>query len=274
MGIADWITLSNGLLGTFSIACLILAFDDFSVIDRGSEKYIWWAMLLIIVSVFGDLIDGPIARVYSKRRHLGGYLDLMSDSISFGVAPSLLVFGLFSRWGDATPIWTFSMAVVCCWVVMCTMLRLSRFQHESDSENPWFHGLASPGSAILILSLSGLVILQPEVATIEWIETGVQNGSNYPLDWLILPGMALVGCLMVSDRRLPKFSKGTGMNLSLLLLFSMFLATLIQSMDWAQENGSTVSFLLLLIPLAIITTHISIGPKICDSMLTNPDSES
>ena len=274
MGIADWITLSNGLLGTFSIACLILAFDDFSVIDGGSEKYIWWAMLLIIASVFGDLIDGPIARIYSKRRHLGGYLDLMSDSISFGVAPSLLVFGLFSRWGDATPIWTLSMAVVCCWVVMCTMLRLSRFQHESDSENPWFHGLASPGSAILILSLSGLVILQPEVATIEWIETGDQNGSNYPLDWLILPGMALAGCLMVSDRRLPKFSKGTGMNLSLLLLFSMFLATLIQSMGWAQENGSTVSFVLLIIPLAIITTHILIGPKICDSMSTNADSQS
>ena len=274
MGIADWITLSNGLLGTFSIACLILAFDDFSVIDGDSQKYIWWAMLLIIASVFGDLIDGPIARIYSKRRHLGGYLDLMSDSISFGVAPSLLVFGLFSRWGDATPIWTLSMAIVCCWVVMCTMLRLSRFQHESDSENPWFHGLASPGSAILILSLSGLVILQPEVATIELIETGDQNGSNYPLDWLILPGMALVGCLMVSDRRLPKFSKGTGMNLSLLLLFSMFVATLIQSMGWAQENGSTVSFVLLVIPLAIITTHILIGPKICDSMSTNADSES
>ncbi|MAS22901.1 MAG: hypothetical protein CMA44_01640 [Euryarchaeota archaeon] len=274
MGIADWITLSNGLLGTFSIACLILAFDDFSVIDGDSQKYIWWAMLLIIASVFGDLIDGPIARIYSKRRHLGGYLDLMSDSISFGVAPSLLVFGLFSRWGDATPIWTLSMAVVCCWVVMCTMLRLSRFQHESDSEKPWFHGLASPGSAILILSLSGLVILQPEVATIELIETGDQNGSNYPLDWLILPGMILAGCLMVSDRRLPKFSKGTGMNLSLLLLFSMFVATLIQSMGWAQENGSTVSFVLLVIPLAIITTHILIGPKICDSMSTNADSES
>ncbi len=274
MGIADWITLSNGLLGTFSIACLILAFDDFSVIDGDSQKYIWWAMLLIIASVFGDLIDGPIARIYSKRRHLGGYLDLMSDSISFGVAPSLLVFGLFSRWGDATPIWTLSMAVVCCWVVMCTMLRLSRFQHESDSEKPWFHGLASPGSAILILSLSGLVILQPEVATIELIETGDQNGSNYPLDWLILPGMILAGCLMVSDRRLPKFSKGTGMNLSLLLLFSMFVATLIQSMGWVQENGSTVSFVLLVIPLAIITTHILIGPKICDSMSTNADSES
>ena len=112
------------------------------------------------------------------------------------------------------------------------------------------------------------------MATNEWIDTGDQNGSNYPLDWLIPPGMALAGCLMVSDRRLPKFSKGTGMNLSLLLLFSMFLATLIQSMGWAQENGSTVSFVLLIIPLAIITTHILIGPKICDSMSTNADSQS
>ncbi len=273
MGIADWITLANGLLGTFSIACLIVAFDNFSAIDEASEKYIWWAMLLIIASVFGDLIDGPIARAYSKRRHLGGYLDLMSDSISFGVAPSLLVFGLFSRWGDATPIWTLSMVVVCCWVVVCTMLRLSRFQHESDSDNPWFHGLASPGSAILIVSLSGIVMLQPEVATIEWIDTANQNGTSYPLGWAMLPGMVLAGYLMVSDRRLPKFSKGMGMNLSLFLLFSMFVATLIQSMVWSPEIGSTVSFVLLVIPLVIISIHILIGPKICDSMSQNNDSE-
>ena len=72
MGVADWITLLNGLLGTFSIACLIIAFDDFSTINAESERYIWMAMLFIVLSVFGDLIDGPIARTYSKRRPLGG----------------------------------------------------------------------------------------------------------------------------------------------------------------------------------------------------------
>ena len=40
MGVADWITLLNGLLGTFSIACLILAFDDFSTIDSESDNQI------------------------------------------------------------------------------------------------------------------------------------------------------------------------------------------------------------------------------------------
>ena len=154
MGVADWITLLNGLLGTFSIACLILAFDDFSTVDAESERYIWMAILFIILSVFGDLIDGPIARTYSKRRHLGSYLDLMSDSISFGVAPAILVFGLFSQWGQTPPFWTISVVIVCCWVVVCTMLRLARFQHESELDNRWFHGLASPASAVLILALS------------------------------------------------------------------------------------------------------------------------
>ena len=134
MGIADWITLGNGLLGTLSIAFMIVAFDGFNSEggNHVSETYIWMAMLFITLSVFGDLIDGPIARTYSKRRHLGSYLDLMSDSISFGVAPAILVFGLFGQWGQTTPFWTISVVIVCCWVVICTMLRLARFQHESE----------------------------------------------------------------------------------------------------------------------------------------------
>jgi len=274
MGIADWITLGNGLLGTFSIACLIIAFDGFSNIDADSEKYIWLAMLFIVLSIFGDLIDGPIARSYSKQRNLGGYLDLMSDSISFGVAPALLVFGLFSRWDQSVPMWTISMAIVCCWVVICTLLRLARFQHESDSENRWFHGLASPGSAVLILSLSGFILLQPEVISLNFTNLGGDDASNPPLDWLIFPGMFLSGALMISDRRLPKFSKGTGMNLSLLLLISMFTATLIQSISQDSSNGKNISFILLIFSLMIIIFHILMGPKICDSMFKIDDSES
>ena len=38
--------------------------------------YIWAAMLCILLSAFGDIIDGPIARRYSKKRLLGGSLGL------------------------------------------------------------------------------------------------------------------------------------------------------------------------------------------------------
>ena len=73
MGIADWVTLGNGLLGTLSIVFLILAFDGFASVDDShlSDYYIWLAMLFILLSVIGDIIDGPIARRYSKRRYLG-----------------------------------------------------------------------------------------------------------------------------------------------------------------------------------------------------------
>ena len=273
MGVADWITLLNGLLGTFSIACLILAFDDFSTVDAESERYIWMAMLFIILSVFGDLIDGPIARTYSKRRHLGSYLDLMSDSISFGVAPAILVFGLFSQWGQTPPFWTISVVIVCCWVVVCTMLRLARFQHESELDNRWFHGLASPASAVLILALSGLIYLQPEVFDIDSLSSDTGSGTHSPLDWMILPGMAIAGMLMISDRRLPKFSKGMGMNLSLVLLLSMFIATLIPIVGLDSNGAITASFLLLAFSLSLIITHVLFGPKICDSMFNNPESE-
>ncbi len=271
MGIADWVTLGNGLLGTLSIVFLILAFDGFSSSDGShlSESYIWMAMLFILLSVFGDLIDGPIARKFSKRRYLGSYLDLMSDSISFGVAPALLVFGMFSRWGEAAPFWTVPLVIACCWLVICTMLRLARFQHESELDNRWFHGLASPGSAVLILSISGLIWLQPEVLPIG--SMGTVNGAR-PLDWLILIGTFLAGSLMISDRRLPKFSKGAGMNLSLFLLIAMFVATTIQIAGYTTDNGALTSFILLGISATLILVHVIMGPKICDSMFNKQDS--
>ena len=197
----------------------------------------------------------------------------MSDSISFGVAPALLVFGLFSQWGQNTPLWTISVVIACCWVVICTMLRLARFQHESELDNRWFHGLASPASAVLILSLSGLVYLLPEVFVIDSLssDSGIENHS--PLDWMIIPGMAIAGTLMISDRRLPKFSKGTGMNLSLILLLSMFIATLIPITGLDSHGAITASFLLLAFSLCLIITHVLFGPKICDSMFNTPESE-
>ena len=266
MGIADWVTLGNGLLGTLSILFLILAFDGFASTDGShlSNHYIWLAMLFILLSVIGDLIDGPIARRYSKRRHLGSYLDLMSDSISFGVAPALLVFGMFSRWGVAVAFWTIPLAVSCCWVVVCTMLRLARFQYESDKEYPWFHGLASPGSALLLVSLSGLVWVQPEALGPDLIEWKYGDGDHPALDWLLLPGCLLSGALMISERRLPKYKGGWGIRLTLLMLLSLMIATIVQTAGYDSPSGSLVSFILYTFSLLLILLHVVFGPMICE----------
>ena len=266
MGIADWVTLGNGLLGTLSIVFLILAFDGFASQDDShlSEYYIWLAMLFILLSVIGDIIDGPIARRYSKRRYLGSYLDLMSDSISFGVAPALLIFGMFSRWGEAAPYWTIPLAIACCWLVICAMLRLARFQYESDKEYPWFNGLASPGSALLMVSLAGLIWIQPEALGPDLIEWKYGEGDHPALDWLVLPGCIISGSLMISDRRLPKYKGGFGLKLTLLMLISILLGTVIQIAGYTTGNGAIISFVLLSFSLILIVTHVVIGPTICE----------
>ena len=93
MGLADYITIFNGLLGTMAILFLMLAVEDMSqpYFEGGIKaNYIWLAMLCIFLSAIGDIIDGPIARRYSKKQLLGGSLDIMSDCISFCVAPALM----------------------------------------------------------------------------------------------------------------------------------------------------------------------------------------
>ena len=266
MGIADWIALGNGLLGTLSILFLILAFDGFASVDDShlSETYIWGAMLFILLSVIGDAIDGPIARRYSKRRHLGSYLDLMSDSLSFGVAPALLVFGMFSRWGEAAPYWTIPLAATCCWIIVCTMLRLARFQHESDDENPWFHGLASPGNALLIVALSGLVWVQPEALGPDMIEWRYGEGDHPALDWLLLPGCLFSGALMISDRRLPKYKKGWKQKMMYVLMLLLLIAIAIQILGYTTGTGTLLSLSLFSISLFIILFHVVMGPTICE----------
>lgn len=268
MGIADWVTLGNGILGTLSILFLILAFDGFASTDDShlSEIYIWLAMLFILLSVIGDAIDGPIARRYSKRRYLGSYLDLMSDSLSFGVAPALLVFGMFSRWGEAAPFWTIPLALACCWIIVCTMLRLARFQHETDNEYPWFHGLASPGNALILVALSGLVWVQPEALGPDLIEWRYGEGDHPALDWLLLPGCLISGSLMISDRRLPKYKSGWKMMMMYSLMLLLLIASTIQIMGFSTGTGSLVSFSLFLVSLVIITFHVLMGPTICEEI--------
>ena len=72
MGIADFITLANGLLGVAAILFIVLAVEELQnpyFADGVNTNYIWGAMTCILLSVFGDIIDGPIARRYSKRNY-------------------------------------------------------------------------------------------------------------------------------------------------------------------------------------------------------------
>jgi phosphatidylserine synthase len=191
-------------------------------------------MLCIFLSALGDIIDGPIARRYSKQKLLGGSLDIMSDCLSFCVAPALMMFIMFGRWGVATPLWTISLALAGFWVIGTGMLRLARFQHEEGSNLPYFHGLSSPGNAILLMSAAGFIWLQPNLgfgpnlSNVSVCVYGIGEKADCAgtpgLDMFILPIMFISGAMMISDRRLSKLKHGLDLKLSVLQMACLLTA--------------------------------------------------
>lgn len=78
-------------LFTFSnLACGIL-----SLLSTFNENY-RWACLFIIIAGLIDRYDGRVARFLQVSSELGKELDSLADLVSFGVAPSILVFNLYS----------------------------------------------------------------------------------------------------------------------------------------------------------------------------------
>ncbi|MBG45422.1 MAG: hypothetical protein CMB76_02750 [Euryarchaeota archaeon] len=278
MGIADYITIVNGLLGTIAIFLLLLAVDDMGepYTDGGVlTDYIWAAMLCILLSALGDIIDGPIARRYSKRQLLGGSLDIMSDSISFCVAPALMVFTMFGRWGEATPIWTISLALACSWLIACGMLRLARFQHDEGGYVPYFYGLSSPANAMLILSAAGLIWLQPSSGYGPDLSTWncdicFGEGEHPYLDFIMLPILFISGALMISDRKMSKLKSGLPLRLSVAqfvaILFAVIHAmSLTHRTDAASDlSGTSFTMFMFGVSLILVLFYIVLGPRLVD----------
>lgn len=288
MGIADFITLANALFGSIAIFMLTLAVDGLhDPYGTGiRNQYIWAAVLFIILSVIGDIIDGPIARKYSKRRILGGSLDIMSDCLSFCVAPALMIFVMFGRMGSATPFWTVLVAIGCCWLIATGMLRLARFAHEEGGYVSYFNGLSSPASALLLISLSLLIWLQPSTGIGPSLSSWDCNplcfgkGGNKPyFDFLILPLMVIAGAMMISDRKLPKLKKGLPMYASIVQMLCLLIATIIMMVHISGGGGaydlgiSRIAAVLLLTSSILVLLYFIMGPSIVAQELQEQTSE-
>lgn len=147
------------------------------------------AVVAIVVAGILDGIDGRIARLLKGTSEFGAELDSLSDFVSFGVAPAILVY-----------VWTLHTMTSIGWIVallyaVCCALRLARFNTQIGADLPpyaynFFTGVPAPAAA-------GLAIL-PMLAQFEfdW------DGFRTPL--LSAFVLAAVAVLMVS--RVPTFS--------------------------------------------------------------------
>lgn len=133
---ANLITICNLSFGGAAIMATLNEFYSYSV-------------LFIFISALLDRYDGKVARKLQQESELGKQLDSMSDIISFGVAPAILMYEValvdFNTVG-------MGMAIL---YISCGAFRLARF--NVTEPNGYFTGLPiTAAGTILTLSYFGL----------------------------------------------------------------------------------------------------------------------
>lgn len=112
------------------------------------------ASLLLVYALFFDMLDGRVARLTKTQSAFGLQIDSLADVVSFGVAPSLLVYkwSLFHQ-GSIGLIAAFTF-------VAAGAVRLARFNVLSMGDNgkptrpsKYIVGLPVPGAAGILISL-------------------------------------------------------------------------------------------------------------------------
>ncbi|NDP49249.1 MAG: CDP-diacylglycerol--serine O-phosphatidyltransferase [Sulfuriferula multivorans] len=141
------------------------------------------AAVAIFIAMVLDGLDGRVARMTHTQSAFGAEYDSLSDMVSFGVAPALVIYE-FALQGMGKLGWI--AAFVYC---SCAALRLARFntQHETVTDKRYFQGLPSPAAAALI---AGFVWVM--------VEYGVEGQD---VRWLAAAIALLGGLTMVSNFR-------------------------------------------------------------------------
>lgn len=189
------LTLGNVACG---FGCITYAAKVGPEIDVTEPFYI--AAVLIFAGMLLDALDGPVARLTKQTSQFGAQLDSLADAITFGVAPAFLML-TFSRVFHPRVLW-----VIATLYVLCTVLRLARFNvtNDEDSSHESFCGLPSPAAAGMVASL---MFIGPGL--VQWTDPGTADSARKVGEFLIkaaLPVMTLVvACLMVSPIRYPHF---------------------------------------------------------------------
>ena len=151
------------------------------------------AAISIMVAMLWDTLDGRVARLTNTQSTFGAEYDSLSDLVSFGVAPALLVY----EW-SLSDLGRFGWLAAFIYLA-CAALRLARFNTQvGATDKRYFQGLPSPASAGVIASMIWL-----KFWNFEYLDFGVVSLSYY----IGVSITILCGLLMVSNVRYLSFKE-------------------------------------------------------------------
>ena len=169
----------------FTLINLFLGFIAIINIQQGN--YIIACYVLLAAGAF-DSVDGKLARMLGIPTNFGKEIDSLADMVSFCLAPSLLVYALYTQNMPGI-----SGEVIASVPLIMGAIRLARFNTIEDKPTDSFIGLPTPVNALAIASL------------VLFMENIKLANPEYSQPRLLLPLILSLSYLMVSRVKYPKF---------------------------------------------------------------------
>lgn len=171
------VTCCNLLSG--ALAC-VAAFHAFEPWWWGLQGYQVAFVLIALAAVF-DFFDGFTARLLHAVSPLGKELDSLSDAVSFGLAPGMVLYNMLVQYEPESGV-----AYIAMLIPVFGALRLAKFNVSTD-QSTTFTGLPIPANAIFWIGF------------ISWYADNL-----YLNQWIVALLVVVISLLMVSN--IPMFS--------------------------------------------------------------------
>lgn len=242
--IPNLVTLLNLVCGFLAIifilqtneSILMLDSEGYSIVNL-PENMVLGATFIFIAAVI-DFLDGFIARLMKAQSPMGAQLDSLSDVVSFGVAPGLIMYQLlrmsYAQRADGLDV-SILYLLPAVLIPMAGAWRLARFNIDS-SQAFGFKGVPIPAAGLVIASLPFILFFR---------QMGLQNLLLNP--WVLYAIIILISWLMIS--RLPmmalKFKGGLTAQQKLLLAILLLLAAATFFIKWVAVPLGFIVYVLV-----------------------------
>lgn len=197
-----------------------------SILSASEGNYNYAAWLIFIAATF-DALDGMVARLTNSSSELGVELDSLSDIVSFGAAPSFLLYKTYFYSMDTWGI------IISAIPLIAGGFRLARFNIQLVGfSKSFFLGLPIPSSALTIAS---------------FVLAFYNDKFPKPISDFITPLILVLSFLMVSNIRyetLPKISLKSIKEKPYHIIFLIFAAILVAIM---YTKGLFLAFVFMIV---------------------------
>jgi CDP-diacylglycerol--serine O-phosphatidyltransferase len=157
--IPNLFTLLNLIFGCMAIVAVLQNGITIQVDAEGSQfidipEKIWMASLFIGLAGVVDFLDGFVARLFKATSEMGAQLDSLADVVSFGVAPSMIMYQFLrmSYASETNGVETSVLLLIpAFFIAAAAAYRLAKFNLDK-SQSTVFKGVPTPAIGILVAS--------------------------------------------------------------------------------------------------------------------------